>query len=130
MRYNVGLLECIIRRCFTEKARVEIVDEHDLQAKKLKPFAIKVANTLAEKYPQLKILDVYKTIDPWNFAHPFLMGLFKGYVIAIPQESDLLSIKKTCMELEINEEGKRIADIDVYLSPLQKISRKDLLLYK
>lgn len=126
MRYNIGLLECTIRRLFTEKARIEFVDEKDLQAKKLKPFVIKVAKTLAEKHPQLKILDIYKTIDPWNFLHPFLIGYFKGYVITIPKESDLVSIKETCMELEINEEGKRIADIDVYISPFNKISRRDI----
>lgn len=126
MRYNIGLLECTIRRLFTEKARIEIVDKNDLQAKKLRPLAVKVATTLAQTYHQLKILDVYKTIDPWNFNHPFLVGLFKGYVIAVPIESDLFSIKETCMELEINEEGKRIVDIDVYISPFNKISRRDI----
>ena len=130
MRQNVGFLECIVRKFFTENARIEIVDENDIQAKKLKPFAIKVAKTLAKVYPQLKILDVYKTIDPWNFAHPFLVGGYKGYVIVVPQESDFFSIKKTCMELEIDEEGKRIADIDVYLSTFQKISRRDMRLYE
>ena len=130
MRQNIGFLECVVRKLFAAKARIEIVDENDLQAKKLKPFAIKVAKTLTERYPQLKILDVYRTIDPWNFAHPFLVGRFKAYVIDVPLESDLFSIKETCMELEIDEDGKRIADIDVYLSTYHKISRRDLQLYE
>ena len=130
MRQNVGFLEGVVKKLFSAKARIEIVDENDLQAKKLKPFAVKVAKILAETYPQLKILDVYKTIDPWNFAHPFLVGRFKGYAIDVPLESDLFSIKETCMGLEIDEEGKRIADIDVYLSTFHKISRRDMHLYE
>ena len=104
------------------------MDFDDLKAKKLKPFAVKVTKTLAERYPQLIILDAYKTSDLWNFAQQFPAG--KGYVIDVPLESDLFSIKETCIELEIDEDGKRIADIDVYLSTYQKISRRDLQLYE
>lgn len=128
MRQNVGFLECVVRKLFAAKARIEIVDFDDLKAKKLKPFAVKVTKTLAERYPQLIILDAYKTSDLWNFAQQFPAG--KGYVIDVPLESDLFSIKETCIELEIDEDGKRIADIDVYLSTYQKISRRDLQLYE
>jgi phosphoribosyl-dephospho-CoA transferase len=54
------------------------------------------------------------------------MWLAYGYIITVPKDSDLVGIKKTCIPLELDSAGNRIADIDVYREPLKKISRKDL----
>lgn len=135
MRRNASLIESVIYRCFGENillglrktARVEIISHEDLNAKRLKPFARKVAENLVEMHPTLKIYGVFRTHDPWNYTrNPFLMGLFHGYVILISSNYDLRYLKRSCMELELNEDGERIADIDIYLGPDHKLSRKDL----
>ena len=90
----------------------------------MRPFAARVAETLAEQHPDLAIFGISRTDDPWNYTtNPFLCGRFQGYVIHISGAYDLRAVKRTCMQLELDEFGTRIADIDVYASRKEKISR-------
>lgn len=125
---NASLFERIKLLIVEPKARIEIINEEDLFAsKKLRKFAFYVANTLSDKYPDLKIIDVFRTDDPFNFSqNPILWGMYQGYAICIPRNSDLREIKRACIELEIDKQGKRICDIDVYETRYNKISRADL----
>jgi len=123
---NVGLSEFLYLRFLKENARIEIVDEKDLQAKNLKPLTKRIAESIHKKHPDLKMLGIYRSNCMWNFEHPLIAGMFYGYVIPIPKDYDLFSLKRTCMKLEINDVGNRFCDIDVYRSVFDKISRKDI----
>lgn len=125
---NASLVERLKLALFEPKARIEIISEDDLFAsRKLRKFAFYIANTLSNKYPNLKVIDVFRTDDPFNFCkNPILWGMYQGYAICIPRNSNLKEIKRACIELEINKEGKRICDIDVYETRDKKISRTDL----
>lgn len=48
---------------------------------------------------------------------------FNGYIIRIKPKVDLKSLKESCMQLELDSEGNRVADIDVYYNN-KKITRK------
>jgi len=125
---NANLIERLKLALLEPKARIEIISQEDLFAsRKLRNFAFYIANTLSNKYPNLKIIDVFRTDDPFNFSkNPILWGMYQGYAICIPRDSDLKEIKRACIELEIDKQGKRIYDIDIYETRDKKISRTDL----
>lgn len=50
-------------------------------------------------------------------------GCFHGYNLWIMQNIDLRSLKETCMELELDCKGNRMADIDVFYKG-KKVTRK------
>lgn len=96
-------------------------------SQKLKKFAYHVAERLSVQHPELNIIDIYRTDEPYNFQHPALWGMFRAYAITIPRNSDLIAVKKSCMDLEVGASGERICDIDVYVTGSKKISRNNLV---
>ena len=110
--------------------RIEIVDFTDATAENLEPYAIRVKETLLQEYPQVSLLWFGLTKSLWNFMHPSMKELQEkcsGYCIILQGEVNPREVKKTCMALELDPEGNRIADIDVYLPTTEKISRKPTL---
>lgn len=130
---GMSLLEKIVKLCTGDYTRLEVWSDDDLQAKALKPFIQEIKRRLQEYHPDLDVLRTYRTDVLNNFDHPFLMGLYHGYVIKVSSNVDPFALKRTCMMLERDGEGNRIADIDVYsrknieASPrFGKVSRKQL----
>lgn len=64
--------------------------------------------------------------EPINCDNPYLWGLWKGYQIYISRNYDLKKVKELCMDLEIDSNGDRCCDIDIYLNSMNKVSRTDL----
>jgi hypothetical protein len=128
MRHNASLLECVYKRCSSHAPRIEIWDDDDLEAKHLGQFVNQFAKELASNYPDLKIYGSGKSDCLWNFEHPFIWGLFKGYIIYVDNLPEIPAIKEFCERWEIDPStGKRYKDIDIYTSFNRKISRADLV---
>lgn len=123
---RIGLLEKIVKLCKVQPIILEVWDDNDLFAKKMRPYIKYITKRLQEEHPEIEILWTTRTNNLRNFDHPFIAGQFYGYVIKISPNIDPYELKKTCMGLEEDEQGKRRADIDVYLSWRKKITRKDL----
>ncbi|MEI7718535.1 MAG: citrate lyase holo-[acyl-carrier protein] synthase [archaeon] len=124
---NANLGERIELFFTAPKARIEIFSIEDFNAsRKLKKFAYRVAERLSSRHLDLKIIEIYKTDDPYNIQNPYFWGMFHAYAITIPRNSNLQEIKRTCIELEHDCFGLRICDIDVYETRDKKISRTDL----
>ncbi len=91
-------------------------------------YMLNLVNHLSSHYPQVNILSVKKAnLIEFAFETSFdeFWGsyiLIEGYRIRITPNVELKDLKKTCMELETNNSGKRIGDIDIYYKH-KKISR-------
>src|SRR3989339_297403 len=107
--------------------RIEIVDFKDLSADSLEPYATQVMKTLQSLYPNLIRIWSGITDNLWNFDGPELIHLqsSRGYCIVYAGNVDLREVKKTCISLESNTAGIRIADIDIYLPDKSKLTRTD-----
>lgn len=121
---KINLLERIVKLCSNKPVVLEIWSNNDYAAQNLKPFVDYVKNQLQEKHPGIKFLRITRTDALRNFDDTFLAGYFSGYVIQISPNLNVYELKNTCMGLERNEHGERIADIDIYDSWRGKISRK------
>lgn len=131
----MSLLEKIAKLCTGDYTRVEVWSNDDIGARAMKPYIRRIKRQLQEYHPELHVLSTYRT--PFlkdfqgEFIHGLLYGLFYGYVIKVSSNVDPFALKRSCMELEIDCYGYRMADIDVYPSAnlegsLRKISRKQL----
>ena len=92
-----------------------------LNKKEIKEFVRKVKNRIRNQSPNAKILLTAKRSDIESRNCIFLH--FDGYEIILSPNIDPWKLKSICRELEINKDGKRISDIDIYYGQ-EKISRK------
>lgn len=89
-----------------------------------KAYVEGIIKHLKSCYPELEILSIKKSN---NIESRFVLYLaFKGYEIKISPNVDLNDLKNTCMILEVNEDGQRVSDIDIYYQG-RRISRKNQL---
>lgn len=134
---GMSLLEKIVKLCTGDYTRLEVWSDTDLEAKGLKPYIRRIKRELQESHPGLHVLSTYRTPLLKDFEGEFIAGLLYGhsygYVIKVSSTVDPFALKKSCMKLEIDCYGNRMADIDVYPSVKPdgspctgKISRKQL----
>ena len=96
-----------------------------------KPSLREHTQSLVEKLgKEFDSLEVLKF--KWNnyleiYRHLFLAAYgirMKGYLVRLRNNMDNNQLKQICMDHELNLQGKRVSDIDIYLPNDQKISRK------
>ena len=91
--------------------------------KEMRTYVHDVVRHIRKSFPHAQVLLTKKADDIESRNHPFLA--FDGYRILLSKTVEPWELKNLCMELEINHEGQRIADIDLYCG-IEKISRKTL----
>lgn len=92
-----------------------------LSNKEVKEFVRQVVKRIKHEFTNAEILLVMRRHDIESRTHILLH--FDGYEVLLSPNIDPQRLKNICMELELNSENKRVADIDVY-SKREKISRK------
>lgn len=94
-----------------------------LDPKSEKGYIAFVVNSIRCEYPQVKVLSVKPKRKIESNLCPELA--FIGYSIRITPNVDPAALKRTCMRLEHDDIGVRVADLDIYYHG-RKISRQDL----
>ncbi|MFH1066000.1 MAG: hypothetical protein V1734_05840 [Nanoarchaeota archaeon] len=117
---KTSLLERMIVRLTGEYTIIEEWTT-ELSKDKEKEYIQSVATKIEDQFPDAVILSVKKSSYVELMATAFIA--FNGYVIKVAGVCPG-QIKQMCMQLELNEEGKRISDLDVYYQ-YRKISRKN-----
>lgn len=126
---HIEFLEKLVKLCFVKPIIIEIWDNKDYHAHRLKPYVKYVKSHLQIRHPEIEMLSTTRTNILRNFDHPLLAGNYWGYVIKVSPNIDACKLKKTCIELEQDCLGNRMADIDVYISWKKKVSRHNLMAY-
>lgn len=86
-----------------------------------------VIESLEDKHPEFSIIYTKYSRELEIYRHPILAAhgiKFSGYLVRATLNVNPYQLKQSCMELELNENGERVSDIDIYLSNNTKISRK------
>lgn len=113
-----------MRELLPNEAVLQIWSYKDHTGVQMREVAEKVSEFMRE-HPELGNLN---GIEGPTFHIPDyfseLFGSMMGWLIYVT-DGDPIELKKAMMELEVNESG-RMADIDVFTSYFDKISRKDL----
>ena len=119
----------LIKRLISGFSRnyIELEIWSESQSKKqLKKYVNRVTEVLERGHEGIDIIDKWYSNYLEIYRHSWL-GVFgiksSGYVVRL-RGADPIAVKETCMGLEIDGGGKRISDIDVYLSDNSKVSRK------
>lgn len=82
---------------------------------------------LGKEFEGLQVLKMNWSNYLEIYRHLFLAvyGIKKsGYILRLRDNLDVNLLKRACMDHELNAQGERVSDIDVYLPNDQKISRK------
>lgn len=106
---------------------IQMWNKDDTYGKEVSTYADKVVETLKEKHSDLIVVGVDKQtfVLPDFFSE--LYGKVAGCMIQIERNINPYEIKKSCINLETDPQGNRIADIDVYVSMWDSIHRKDMI---
>ena len=95
--------------------------------KELKRYVDDVIESIEVKHPELSVIYTKYSRELEIHRHPLLASLgikFSGYLVRVASNINPYDLKQTSIGLEINEDGERVSDIDIYLSDNTKISRK------
>ncbi|HYD03989.1 MAG TPA: hypothetical protein VEC16_06870 [Alphaproteobacteria bacterium] len=131
---------------FSKYYIIQLWSDDDPRGNNLESFVKYVGNELTRRN-KAKIIEID---GPTSYLPDFFSELFDyraGYLMSIEKSVNPYDLKRTCMELEINENGKRICDIDIYIdrkvtiitdcngkdrtySDLKSIHRKDMQIEK
>ena len=98
-----------------------------LKKKDLKKYVNNVIDSIESMHPQFSLIRMNYSKEIEKYRHLILAvyGIgFPGYQIRIAANIEPSQLKQTCIELEMDGNGNRISDIDIYLPDNTKISRK------
>ena len=114
---------------------MEIWTERDLfyeaENGTLEKYTFEILTRLKHVHPEVIFYRQRKTWLARNFAGLqdlfWVGGFWKAYIVPfLPMGIDILTLKQSCMTLEVDTRGQRIGDIDIYLPNGEKVSRKHL----
>lgn len=93
----------------------------------LKMYVDRVIKSLEATHPEFSVIYTKYSRDLEIFRHPIFAVheiRFSGYLVRATLDVNPYQLKQSCMGLEMNENGERVSDIDIYFSDNTKISRK------
>lgn len=110
---------------FNKHYLIQIWSFDSIDGTSLKDVAEKVSQEVSFK----NSASVEGLIGPTPWLPDFFSELYgsrRSYLVAVKRTADPVELKRTCVCLEYDSDGKRFCDIDVYISEFDKISRKKL----
>ena len=110
---------------FNKYYAIQIWSDRDPLAESLESLAMKVGKDIIFKNKAKVVgMEGPTPLLPDFFSE--LYGKYRGYLIWVERNVNPYELKKTCIELEKNLLGKRMCDIDVYISKDESIHRENL----